>query len=311
MKPLLTWKYGEKLSGDVKDVGKVISKFLPEGDFVYNDEERWLKEIEEESFKLPEDKIVKRFNDTCRLYKFNLSKDEIGLKLLKRSQILTLFFIEAGSYIEVEGDDRWEIYVLYEEVDGKNEFIGFTTVYKYWKYMIDGSTDFYRSRISQMLVLPPFQGKGYGRCMYESIVEEWRKDEKCVEITVEDPSEEFDELRDKCDVEKFINDGLYRNSFENEEDISELRKITKLTDRQIRRVIEMVQLWKLNDKEDIKPLRLRIKRRIYLQNREGLEDMETSECRSKLEETYLRVLDGYKELVDGLQIRKRRAVDEV
>lgn len=308
MKPLLTWKYGEKLSGDVKDVGDVIGKFLPEGDFVYNDEEEWLKEIEEEKFELPEQKIVYKFDDNCRLYRFNLSNDEIGKKLLKRSQILTLFFIEAGSYIEVDDDDRWELYVMYDKVDDKDEFIGFTTVYKYWKYMENGSTDYYRGRISQVLVLPPFQGRSYGRRMYESIVDEWRKDDKCVEITVEDPSEEFDELRDKCDVERFIKDGLYRNKVETDDDIVELQKVTKLTEKQLRRVVEMVKLWKMGESDDdLKTLRLLIKRRIYLQNREGLEGMDPAECRSKLEETYLRVLDGYRELVAGVKVLKRRA----
>lgn len=325
MKPLLTWKYTEKLSKDVKDIGEVIGKFLPMGDYVYNDEEKWMNEIELEKFSLPEHKIVDRFLDAedveCRIYKFNLKNDTIGKKLLERSQIMTLFFIEAGSYIEVE-DDRWEIYVLYTTVDGKNELVGYITVYKYWKYEVEGSEDKYRGRISQVLVLPPFQGKGYGRKMYETVVDEWRKDDKCVEITVEDPSEEFDELRDKCDLERFIKDGLYREDFSgsvvSEKVISRLKKITKCTDRQLRRVIEMSRLWMIDAGEATpktapgsnRDLRFMIKRRIYLQNREGLEAMEGSERKSKLEETYLRVLDGYKEIASGIKVLKRKAIAE-
>lgn len=318
MKPLLTWKYTDKLSKDVKDIGKLVGKYLPEGDYIYNDEEKWMNEIENEKFELDEGKIVERFkdleDDECRIYKFNLLNDEMGKKLLKRSEILTLFFIEAGSYIEIEDDDRWEIYVVYKKVDGKDELIGYSTVYKYWKYEINGDEDKYRGRISQVLVIPPFQGRGYGKKIYENIVNEWRKDEKCYEITVEDPSEEFDELRDKCDLEKFINDGLDREIVGevNDKDIDRLRKVTKLTRRQMERVIEMCKLWMIKEREtkDVnsdKELRLMIKKRIYLQNREGLEALDAQESKSKIQETYLRVLDGYKTTVSGVKTHKRRA----
>ena len=61
-----------------------------------------------------------------------------------------------------------------------------------------------RPRISQALVLPPFQRAGHGaallRAAYDYCIRTHPSD-KLVDIAVEDPSENFTQLRDKVDTE--------------------------------------------------------------------------------------------------------------
>jgi histone acetyltransferase 1 len=56
-----------------------------------------------------------------------------------------------------------------------------------------------RSRISQFLILPHHAGSGHGTRLYNAIVRSFLADPACLEITVEDPNERFDDLRDVCD----------------------------------------------------------------------------------------------------------------
>lgn len=331
MKPLLTYKYEEKLSEEIKNIEDTMGNFLPKGDYVLKSESEWLDCIEEEGFQLRKDNIVgsyERSGKTFDIYRFNLNEEvgvgaDVGKKLLLRTQILTLLYIEAGSFIEL-GDGKWEIFVVYDrnEEEGKGIFIGFCTVYKYWSYeqdCADITESKYRGRISQVVVLPAFQGQGHGKRLYETVFDEWFNDRRCVEVTVEDPSEEFDELRDKCDLERFLKNGHhYEMRDDNDE---ETAKKMKLTPRQYSRIKEMAMLWMMDNvdadsesaakrSETEKKVRLMIKRRVYLQNREGLEALgDSSMVKSKLQEVYLRVVEGYKEgAVGSVDIRKRKHV---
>jgi histone acetyltransferase 1 len=49
----------------------------------------------------------------------------------------------------------------------------------------------YKLRISQFLVLPPYQRLGIGSTLLENMYNFYLVDKKCTEITVEDPSEDF------------------------------------------------------------------------------------------------------------------------
>jgi histone acetyltransferase 1 len=65
---------------------------------------------------------------------------------------------------------------------------------------VDASSLPCRSRISQFLILPPFQNSGLGSLLYSSIYEYYLSHPQTVEITVEDPNESFDDLRDLNDL---------------------------------------------------------------------------------------------------------------
>ena len=95
--------------------------------------------------------------------------------------------------------------------------VGYTTTYRWWHYQRDSSqtptvqTYPYpttevrpselpsRLRIAQFLVLPPHQGSGHGTHLYTTIHTACFDDPTIVELTVEDPNEAFDGLRDTAD----------------------------------------------------------------------------------------------------------------
>ena len=74
--------------------------------------------------------------------------------------------------------------------------VGYSTVYEYYAY-----PDKKRPRIAQFLVLPPFQRRGLGAQLLRSIYRYYQTSPSVVDITVEDPSDDFMLLRfyvDSC-----------------------------------------------------------------------------------------------------------------
>lgn len=149
--------------------------------------------------------------------------------MMNRIQILILLFIEGGSFISTNDSDsldRWTIYLLYQKKaspDGGSPsyvFAGYSTVYRFVLYQLpklskspaaiddfelpDGTCALTelpcRSRISQFVILPPFQGKGIGSALYSAIFKKYHASPQTIEITVEDPNEAFDDLRDLADL---------------------------------------------------------------------------------------------------------------
>lgn len=132
---------------------------------------------------------------------------------------------------------RWSVYFLYKKEVGasanasasadagaasgpKYVFQGYSTVYDFWMFQqptppatpeagsswelpettIPLSDLPRRSRISQFIILPPFQRKGVGAFLYNTIFDLLVKDPFVKEVTIEDPNEAFDRLRDLCDI---------------------------------------------------------------------------------------------------------------
>lgn len=63
--------------------------------------------------------------------------------------------------------------------------------------------EYYRLRLSQFIILPPFQRAGHGGKFYDIFFKDARADRKVQEISVEDPSTAFEDLRDRRDL-KFL-----------------------------------------------------------------------------------------------------------
>lgn len=57
-----------------------------------------------------------------------------------------------------------------------------------------------RERISQFLILPPHQGSGHGAKLYNTMFKTLIAPDNVCELTVEDPNEAFDDMRDICDL---------------------------------------------------------------------------------------------------------------
>ncbi|KAI9700160.1 MAG: histone acetyltransferase 1 [Bogoriella megaspora] len=62
-----------------------------------------------------------------------------------------------------------------------------------------------RERISQFLILPPFRGSSHGFHLYTAMISLFLRDPTCTTITVEDPNEAFDDLRDTSDLARLRN----------------------------------------------------------------------------------------------------------
>lgn len=173
-----------------------------------------------------------------------------------------------------------------------------------------------RERISQFMILPPYQGQSLGATLYNTIFAHLVKKPFIYEITVEDPNEEFDHMRDYSDIvylrtlpsfaslaipstiakEKLAkNAPIPRDEILGNIDLAQLRRETKIVSRQFNRMAEL-QLFstippahrkrqRITRKErtanenDRKYYfwRLAVKDRIYRQNRDSLETMEEEE----------------------------------
>jgi histone acetyltransferase 1 len=145
--------------------------------------------------------------------------------LLDNIQIFILFFIEGGQFINTDDVDwtldRWRVYYVYRKSSSPStpyaspySFVGYATTYRFYRFLAPNQpiTDSFeklpptetikpkslssRIRISQFLILPNYQRGGHGSELYQAIYSEVMNDPTVLELTVEDPSEEFDKLRD-------------------------------------------------------------------------------------------------------------------
>ncbi len=62
-------------------------------------------------------------------------------------------------------------------------------------------------RISQFLILPPFQKQGHGKELYTFLYNYFLNDIQVHDITVEDPNDDFQSMRETCDVNRILRDG--------------------------------------------------------------------------------------------------------
>lgn len=67
-----------------------------------------------------------------------------------------------------------------------------------------------RQRISQFLILPPYQTAGHGAHLYNTMITTFLGTPQVKEITVEDPNESFDRLRDINDLLRLRSDAAWR-----------------------------------------------------------------------------------------------------
>uniref|UniRef100_T1IZF3 Histone acetyltransferase type B catalytic subunit n=1 Tax=Strigamia maritima TaxID=126957 RepID=T1IZF3_STRMM len=162
----------------------------------------------------------------------------------ERLQTFVLWYIDAASFIDVD-DEKWKFYLVYEKYkDCENQrfaIAGFCTVYHYYAY-----PNLTRPRISQMLVLPPFQRRGIGAELLQTICTMYVADPEVLDITVEDPSEEFVRLRDYLDSKnclklKSFKTECLRDGF-SEEMATEAQMKLKLNKKQSRRIYEILRL---------------------------------------------------------------------
>ncbi|KJZ74092.1 Histone acetyltransferase type B catalytic subunit [Hirsutella minnesotensis 3608] len=300
------------------------------------------------------------------IWRGNLADPAIK-QLNSRIQILVPLFIEGGSYIGQREDsseidlsdaDRWTFFFLYKTEKSKEDpekklyvFVGYATVYRFYYYdrtapksstkddweLPQGDYDLSelpcRTRLSQFLILPPFQGKGNGVRLYKTIFEHYHKHPQTYEFTVENPSEAFDDLRDICDLSFLRTVPEFKAlSLDTSVDIPKagnvpplilghgtvesIRKKAKIAPRQFARVLEMHLMSRLSasvrptldldavvpspkagDKKEERLWKLLVKQRLYRHNRDVLSQIEPGERIEKLRETLTSVELEYARLL--------------
>ena len=155
--------------------------------------------------------------------------------------------------------------------------------------------------------MPPYQQLGHGSALYR-LIYEWALGRSDVaELTVEDPSEAFQDLRDRADLKRALADRTFvgRTAPVDLAWIAATRSRLKLADRQFSRVLEMALLLDLRARKptpaEMRAYRLLVKERLYRYNHDVLGQMERSERRETLKSTYEGVVDEYERLIEGLK----------
>ncbi|RDB23989.1 Histone acetyltransferase type B catalytic subunit [Hypsizygus marmoreus] len=224
--------YTEKLgsSSTVDDVEGTLSGFIPPG--YYKDKEKFLAVVETEaaSFR-PCGQLIYSYTRPLPSTAKDKGKSSTGLQTLdseseeavvfevyhttwntpgfkeyhRRMQLFILLYVEGGSYIS-EDEEPWEFYVLYEKRKRRGtpniatyHFVGYSSLYPF--YFFPEKT---RLRLSQFVILPPYQRHGHGSELYKAIYQHVLTRPNIAELTVEDPAEAFEDLRDKNDLQMLL-----------------------------------------------------------------------------------------------------------
>ncbi|RKP30515.1 acyl-CoA N-acyltransferase [Metschnikowia bicuspidata] len=323
--PFLNVKWSAAMPNVDVDVKEKMLAQLPEST-VFKDEALWRDCIleEQQNYEIPGTQMGPSWQsrgETWAVYKLDFASER-GLELHKRMQILVLLFIEAGTYIDAH-DPLWDVYVLYNTSDPALPVVaGFTTVYNYWKYpghvRFDADVVETRKKISQFVILPNYQGQHLGGQLYGHLFEQWLKDDKVVEVVVEDPKESFDDLRDRVDLTRLVGNGhidlqsISISTVTAPGWFEKFQKEQKLEERQLQRLLEMVFLRQRRDglgKETAKSVRLFVKRRLYEKNSDALADMDEPTRLDKLQTAYIGLEEDYERVLKPVEFKKRRESD--
>ncbi|WVR03957.1 histone acetyltransferase type B catalytic subunit [Kwoniella sp. DSM 27419] len=229
----------------------------------------------------------------------------------RRMQLFILLYIEGGSYVQ-EDEDAWEFITLFERRKRPDSdlhtyhFVGYVSVYPFWCY-----PDQVRLRLSQFVILPPYQHQGHGSKLYSTLFANMLSRPEVAELTVEDPAEAFEDLLDRNDLRFLIKQGVPDDPMflqgvgENQrgrraEWEDTVRRKYKIAQRQFDRLLEMLLLRALNreDEQKVRMYRLQVKARLYRFNYEMLSQMTPEERKEALAKTYESVVEDYERILE-------------
>ncbi|KAF8638881.1 hypothetical protein AX17_001935 [Amanita inopinata Kibby_2008] len=220
----------EKLtSSTVDDVEGTLARFLPQG--YHSDEGQFLQQVEDDAISFqPHGNLIHSYicpsHNTLNMrttasknaFQGETDDDSVAFEVYhstwntsgfrnyhRRLQLFVLLYIEGGSYIN-ENEDPWEFMVLYEKRRRKGSptistyhLVGYSSLYNFYFF-----PEKVRMRLSQFIILPPYQRQGHGSELYKAIYHYICSQPHIAELTVEDPAEEFEDLRDKNDLRMLL-----------------------------------------------------------------------------------------------------------
>lgn len=170
--------------------------------------------------------------------------------------------------------------------------------------MIPFLTDYADS--SQYIILPPYQGRGHGSELYNTVYQDVLKRDEIIELTVEDPNESFDELRDRNDLAFLLSEKIFNKITVpvSTEWIRTTRQKYKIAPRQFARLVDMGLLAHL-DKKDAKAYRgyrLHVKKRLFKINEEALNEIpDKVERTEKLDAAYRSNEEYYEQILEKVR----------
>ncbi|XP_021763348.1 histone acetyltransferase type B catalytic subunit-like [Chenopodium quinoa] len=135
-----------------------------------------------------------------QVIRFVMGDMSAGL-LYSRLVPLVLLLVDGSNPIDVT-DSCWEMYVIVQKIadpeGDQSRLLGFAAAYRFYHY-----PDTLRLRLSQILVLPPYQQKGYGRRLLE-ILNNAAMSESVYDLTVEEPVDSLQRIRYYIDVPRLL-----------------------------------------------------------------------------------------------------------
>ncbi|KAL3532574.1 hypothetical protein ACH5RR_006095 [Cinchona calisaya] len=139
--------------------------------------------------------------DASNLEVFRIVGEPVGY-LYSRLVPLVLLLIDGSNPIDII-DPRWEIYMLVQRAivhveDSHPIFLGFAAVYRFHRY-----PDSMRLRLGQILVLPPYQRRGYGGILLK-VLNNIAISEDVYDLTVEEPEDSLQHVRTTIDVQRLL-----------------------------------------------------------------------------------------------------------
>lgn len=277
-------KYSKKVD-DVPNNGGLkaddvngITEFFPDGFYTNLDEFLTVSEKKAKVFE-PAGEMVHEFKSDERTFQIYLCDSSTAnfQKYHARLESFIFWYIDASS--RIEHDERWKFFVVFEKFKTKDDetryaSVGYASVYCYFHY-----PDKVRPRVSQFLVLPPFQRKGVGAALIQQIYKHFQVQEKVCDITVEDASEDFQRLRNTIDS-RILKD-LPAFSTENLKKgfatamAQEAKEKYKINPKQSRIIYEILRLGvtSTTNKDEYKAYRIDVKKRLNMNYLKEKRDM--------------------------------------
>ncbi|XP_049285324.1 histone acetyltransferase type B catalytic subunit [Anopheles funestus] len=208
----------------------------------------------------------------------SMAEDAEYMKFHTRLEMFSFWYIDGFSRVEI--DPLWMFFTVYERygADNNNESatndsaniryatVGYVSVYQYYSYPKN-----VRPRVSQILILPPFQKLGIAtRLIKHTTYEYFRKKDNITDITFEEPIEAIQHIRSVVDAKRckelpaFAPDKLLAGF--SKDMLHQARETYLINPKQCRVVYEILRLGvtDTDNAEQYRAYRIEVKKRLNM-----------------------------------------------
>ncbi|XP_053681272.1 histone acetyltransferase type B catalytic subunit [Anopheles nili] len=233
-----------------------------------------------DEFRYPVDGQARSTQAATRTFEVYVSgaEDTEYMKFHTRLELFSFFYIDGFSRVEI--DPLWLFFTIYERYGTDNNngsitentsqpryaTVGYVSVYQYYSY-----PNKIRPRVSQILILPPFQKLGIAtRLIKHTTYEYFRKKDNVTDITFEEPIEAIQHIRSLIDTKRckelsaFARDKLLAGF--SREMLRQARENYLINPKQCRVVYEILRLGvtDIDNEEQYRAYRIEVKKRLNM-----------------------------------------------